>query len=188
VVDRLDKIYDNQTFAVVAELITLLRLMEENSPWQLLLPSVGEEWERVQYRLLAHSINSDFFEIVAVGVPTFVEQQEVWTAFPQLAPLQLRPHLNEVLLRPKMLDILARSGATGQAIEAIIGETSVASLMAAKQADNWQNSLVNQDLPALNSEVVEELVQQRVCVKRPGRVAFEHDLYGDWLRLEQLHQ
>lgn len=208
VVDRLDKIYDNQTFAVVAELITLLRLTEENSPWQLLLPSVGEEWERVQYRLLAHGITPDFFEVVAVGVPTFVEQQQVWAAFPQLAPLQLRPHLNEVLLRPKMLDILARSGATGQAIEAIIGETSVASLwlrdlayqggtikqlkyatdMAAKQADTWQNSLINQDLPALNSEVIEELVQQRVCVKRPGRVAFEHDLYGDWLRLEQLRQ
>lgn len=208
VVDRLDKVYENQTFAVIAELLNLLRLAEGNSPWQLLLPSVGEEWERVQYQLLAYGLTPDFFEVMEIERLTLAEQQQVWAAFPQLAPLQLRPHLNGVLLRPKMLDILARSGASSQGLEDITGETSVARQwlddlayqggtirqvnyatdLAARQADSWQNSLPNQELPALNSEVIEELVQQRVCVKRPGRVAFEHDLYGDWLRLEHLRQ
>jgi hypothetical protein len=205
IVDRLDKIYDN-TFAVVAELIKLLQLDEPHTPWQLLIPCVGEEWERVQYKLLEHGIIPGLFQVVEVGVPGFAERQEIWTAFPQLAPLQFRPHLNEVLLRPKMLDILARSIVLGQLLDDVVGETSVAGRwladlayqggtvkqlsyatnMAVAQADTWQNSLANNDLPELNSEAIEELAQQRVCVKRLSRVAFEHDLYGDWLRLAQL--
>jgi hypothetical protein len=206
VIDRLDKVYDN-TFGVVAELIRLLRLDEHSTPWQLLVPMVSDEWDRVQSRLLGHGIPLGAFRVVEIGVPGLEEREQVWAAFPQLAPLRLRPHLNDVLLRPKMLDILARSIALDQGLDDVVGEASVAARwlhnlgqegtvkqevyarnMAVIQADTWQNALPVSELPPLNSEAIEELVQQRVCVKRPGRVAFEHDLYGDWLRLAQLRE
>ncbi|RSK38458.1 ATP-binding protein [Hymenobacter perfusus] len=206
VIDRLDKVYDN-TFGVVAELIRLLRLDAPGTPWQLLVPMVSDEWDRVQSRLLGHGIPLGAFRVVEIGVPGPEEREQVWAAFPQLAPLRLRPHLNDVLLRPKMLDILARSIALDQGLDDVVGEASVAArwlrnlgqegtvkqevyarTMAVIQADTWQNALPVSELPPLNNEAIEELVQQRVCVKKPGRVAFEHDLYGDWLRLAQLRE
>jgi hypothetical protein len=206
VIDRLDKVYDH-TFGVIAELIKLLRLNEPSTPWRLVVPMVSDEWGRVQSRLLEHGIPLETFQALEIGVPGFEEREQVWAAFPQLAPLRLRPHLNDVLLRPKMLDILARSIAMDQLLDDVVGETSVAGRwlanmgqqgtvkqevyakhMAVIQADTWQNALPIGELPPLNSEAIEELVQQRVCVKKPGRVAFEHDLYGDWLRLAQLRE
>jgi hypothetical protein len=208
VLDRLDKVYDQSTLGLIAAVLRLLRLDDPASPWQLLLPCVGEEWERVRASLLQQGFALQLFRVVEVGVPGPTEREQVWQQFPSLAPLQLRPHLNEVLLRPKMLDILARSLTLGSLPDDVVGEVSVAERwlaslseqggtvkqllyarqMATTQADTWQNSLPVGELPPLNSEAVEELIGQRVCVRRTGRIAFEHDLYGDWLRLAQLQQ
>lgn len=211
VIDRLDKLYEENSitvFSLLAELAEAFRISAPSTAWRILLPCVTEECDRIEQALHRQGINNSLLKSIWVDSPTHWEQQQIWDAFPHLASLGTRAHLREVLLRPKILDTLAYALSADDQLDRVLGESVVATLwldklvqqpngvqqracaeeLATLQADTLQNTLPYTELPSLHLTAVDDLIESRICVKRkqqPG-VSFEHDLYGDWLRLQKI--
>ena len=211
VIDRLDKLYEENSitvFSLLAELAEVLRISAPSTAWRILLPCVTEECNRIEQALHRQGIDNSLLKSIWIDSPTQREQQQIWDAFPHLASLGTRAHLREVLLRPKILDTLAYALSADDQLDRVLGESVVATLwldklvqqpngvqqracaeeLATLQADTLQNTLPYTELPSLHLTAVDDLIENRICVKRkqqPG-VSFEHDLYGDWLRLQKL--
>lgn len=211
VVDRLDKVYEDNNvnvFSLVAELAELLKVAGPSTPWRILLPCVTEEWSRIEQALQRQGLTASIFKSVWIDSPSLSEQQQIWKVFPQLAPLGAREHLREVMLRPKILDTLAYALSANDQLDQVFGESTVATLwldklvqqshgvqkracaegIATLQADTLQNTLPFALLPSVHLTAVDELIEGRICIRSKDLVgvSFEHDLYGDWLRLQKL--
>jgi|GEM_PF-5446441 len=125
-------------------------------------------------------------------------------------PLATRHHLAPILLRPKILDLLA-TRATPSDDLGTLGESDLARWFwdrevvygphaalraeaARKLAQHLADKLVaDVSLSALGTAVgmtglsgIDELAEDRVLRRAEGRVAFDHDLYADWVRARQL--
>lgn len=209
VFDGLDRLYGEAGFAAAAEFVAAARIGDTASAWRLLITCTPEEWGRVRDRLASRSVALPDAPI-SLGLPGPGDLQSVWDAFPQLTALHSRHHLAPVLFRPKVLDLLA-THCTVEDDLTVMGESDLARLFwdrevalgphglaRAEAAIHLAQSFADRLLSdvsesALTTEVgkiglaaVGELVQDRVLVRNDGRLAFEHDLYGDWVRVRQL--
>lgn len=210
VLDGLDRLYDAGGFATVAELVAAARLGHPDSPWRLLVTCTPEEWERVRDELVSHGVVLPKEAVVSVDLPAAGELEAVWEVFPQLGVLSTRRHLAPVLFRPKVLDLLA-STALDEDDLSQIGESDLAHLFWEREVIRGPNKAVRAEvarrlgehladnlLPdssvsalsevvgADQSRAIDELVRDRVLIVVDGRVSFDHDLYGDWVRARQL--
>jgi hypothetical protein len=110
----------------------------------------------------------------------------------------------------KILDLVARHAIADGAVDTTgwVGESSIADWfwtaevergtnpiargafarqLAQKQADQLLASVPVDAFPVADLAPLESLTIDRVCVKAPGdRLAFDHDLFGDWARLRIL--
>lgn len=210
VLDDLDRLYNEPEFATAAEFVRAVRLDDEASPWRVLITCTPEAWDRVRAELASHGGLPARLEMVNIGPPAADELSVVWSTFPQLLPLQARYHLAPVLFRPKVLDLLATRATAGDDLttvgeadlarwfwdrEVTYGPHSVVRTEAARQlAQHFADTLVPDvsvsaiatAVEAANLSGIDELVEGRVLRRVEGRIAFDHDLYGDWIRLRQL--
>lgn len=210
VLDGLDRLYDAGGFATAAELVEEGCLDQSESPWRLLITCTPEEWDRVRGELISHGVVLPKNALVSVDLPGAEELDAVWDAFPRMAVLSTRRHLAPVLFRPKVLDLLASSASDEDDLSQI-GESDLAHLFWEREVLRGPNKATRADVARLLGEhladnlmadasvsalsevvgadrgpTIDELVQDRVLVVADGRVSFDHDLYGDWVRARQL--
>jgi tryptophan 2,3-dioxygenase len=210
VLDDLDRLYDNPGFATAAEFIRAVQLDDATSAWRVLITCTPEAWDRVRGELASHGGLPAKLGMVNIGPPAADELSVVWSAFPQLLPLQARYYLAPVLFRPKVLDLLATRARAGDDLRTV-GESDLAgwfwgrevaygphSVIRAEAARQIAQYLADELAPdvsvsALATAVgvtnltgIDELAEGHVLRRAEGRIAFDHDLYGDWVRLRQL--
>jgi hypothetical protein len=210
VLDGLDQLYGEADLATAAEFVRAARLDTETSPWRVLITCTPEAWDRVQADLASHGGLPPDLGQVNVGPPIADELTAVWSAFPQLRPLRTRPHLAPILHRPKVLDLLATRASIGDGTAAV-GESDLARWFWAHEVDygphaalraaaalqlaqHFADKLVPDISASALSTAVEtpnllgldELTESRVLRRVEGRIAFDHDLYADWVRVRQL--
>ncbi len=210
VLDGLDRLFEPADFATSAEFVRTVRLGEEASPWRLLITCTPEAWERVRADLVSHGILPPELKVVNVELPDADELSAVWSAFPKLRPLRARYHLAPVLLRPKVLDLLATRATTADDL-ATVGESDLArwfwdrevaygphatlrAVAALQLAQHLADKLIPDISVSALSTVLEiaslpgidELAEDRVIRKVDGRLAFDHDLYADWVRVRRI--
>lgn len=209
VLDGLDRIYDGDDFATVAEFARACGVGDPKSPWRLLITCTREDWGRVREMLTSQELRL-LDRAVHVELPEDKELDEVWIAFPHLRALRGRRHLTPVLLRPKVLDLLAAHSSHRDNLN-LLGESHLArhlwdrmiakgpravsrgeaaGRIADRLADELEPDLaepaVTAGQPAIDPRAVDDLIQDRILLRVEGRVAFEHDLYGDWVRSRRL--
>ena len=127
VLDGVDRIYEDDDFATVAEFVNVCRAGNPESPWQLLVTCTPDQWGRVADELRRHGLHLHVQE-VPLEVPEESELEAVWAAFSHLCALRGREHLAPVLLRPKVLDLLAVHGTAGDDLK-VLGESHIARLL-----------------------------------------------------------
>jgi len=209
VIDGSGSISSDEGYRNLAGLIRALRVGEEGSPWRLLLVCQQEEWNRI-YLSASRAFGSvlPWAKLSVEGLAgegSAVELGEVWREFPQLQRLILQPDLRPLLLRPKILDLIATRLTLGIDVSTAgwVGESSIAlwywkteieKAPAEVTRSQVMRQLAEQQADALSplvsaSEalgVIDALVNERVLKYSQGRISFDHDLLGDWARLQVL--
>jgi hypothetical protein len=205
VIDGLDRIFSEAAFQNLSVLIHTLQLDVEASPWRLLIPCQLEEWDRVRRQLSRVNIITTGWEIIPIKEPSIDDLEPVWKAFPALGRLKYQLHLQSLLLKPKVLDLLATKLLTGEAVDTTqwVGESNLAEWfwetevckqpnarmrasflksLGEKQADNLEAKTPTDSFSTSDLIPVDSLISDRICQEREEHLFFYHDLYGDWSR------
>lgn len=208
VVDGLDRVFEDRAFRHLATLLRQLRWESAASPWHLLVTCQPEDWERVQLALLRANVPRPGWRVLDVREPDPAELDAVWDVFPALRRLTLQPHLRSLLLKPKILDLLATRLAVGGAVDTSrwVGESDLVAWfwesevrrppattrarllmrLGEAQADTLQARTPVDAFGDLDLTALDGLQSERLCEVREERVSFGHDLYGDWARQRAL--
>jgi hypothetical protein len=210
VLDGLDRLYSDNAFRNAA---TLLRLARQDAPatrWRVVVPCQSQEWPRVLESLQrAGAIGGTWkqLQLEPLSVP---ELKPVSDAMPALARLLVQPKVGSLLTNLKLLDLVARRVEAGTDVDSSgwVGESSVADwfwsaeidrgaeriargrfarALAQRQADELVASVATDDFAVSELAPLASLAADQLCVQVSGdRIAFAHDLFGDWARLRIL--
>lgn len=199
--------------ARMAQLVRLLRLAQPNhtdTPWRVILLARAEDWAGLRERL-ARAAPDLAVHVESLGDFEAADVALVTRAVPGVAPLLRHPRLEAVLRNAKMLALVAEHLNAGGAIDPndVAGESHLAlwwwkarvragtnpalraralAELAAKQAERVQHAVPEREIDASLLEAFAELAREGICVSRNETVAFQHDLYADWTRLQLLLQ
>lgn len=205
VIDGLDRIFSEAAFQNISVLVHALRLNTEDSPWQLLIPCQLEEWDRVQMQLARANILTTEWKTIQVNEPSINELKPVWETFPALRHLKFQLQLQSLLLKPKVLDLLATKLSSGGTVNTRVwvGESNLIEWfwetevckqpntrmragflksLGEKQADNLEVETPTDVFSISDLAQLDSLISDRLCQEREERLSFCHDLYGDWAR------
>ncbi len=210
VLDGLDRLYSEQAFRNVAALVRLARLEPPSTRWRIVAPCQSQEWPRVLEALQRAGALSGEWATLQVEALKPSDLRPIGEAVPALKRLLLEPKIASLVANLKLLDLIVRRIDERGSIDSAgwIGESSVADwiwnvevdrgadriargraarAIAQLQADHLVASVPVDDLDASALAPLDSLVVDHLCVRVPGdRVAFAHDLYGDWARLRIL--
>jgi len=210
VLDGVDRLYSEHAFRAVASLLRMVSGEAQSTRWRVLAICQSQEWPRVLEAFQrAGSAVADWHSQEAAALRTS-ELQPVRDAVPALGRLLLQPRVGPLLTNLKVLDLVVRRLERGTEIDASVwvGESSVADWfwsaevdrgsdrlargqfargLAQAQADQLAASISVDTLDAGTLGSAQSLVADKLLVEVAGdRLAFAHDLYGDWARLRIL--
>jgi hypothetical protein len=197
VVDGLDRASPERlsTLALLAR-----RLVGAGTHWNVLVTARAEEWQRLEADLLAERYPASWITRVDLTQPSPDELDPVWDAHPGLRLLSFRPELRTLLLKPKVLDLMARNESRRPDVTVWVGESDLVEWfwheevdvgargiargealkrLAERQADELETET---PLSAIDTTGLDELRQDELVRVAHERVSFAHDLYGDWAR------
>jgi hypothetical protein len=205
VIDAAGSLSTDEGFRNAAQIIRALKPGAEDSPWHIVIVSQLEEWNRV-FQDISRAYGQPIqWNRVAVQLLGAEDITVVVEAFPRLAPLVVQHEIKPLLLRPKILDLVASRIALGGEVQTDqwVGESSIALwfwetevakrpaaiarskaalIIAETQADQLSAQVRITDAP----EGTDHLVNDRILTERHSLVSFQHDLYADWARLHVL--
>ena len=210
VIDGLDRV-SGVAFHNLSVFLQGLRPDAETSSWRVLITCQPEEWERIRTELARVNAPLAKWRVVEVREPNAEELSPVWNAFPTLQYLALHPNLQTLLLKPKVLDLLASKLSIGGSVDTRewVGESDLIRwfwdteitkspqgamrslfLMALgeKQADDLHAEIPLDTFALADLTPLDGLRQDRICTQHEERLSFSHDLYGDWARQRKLLQ
>jgi len=210
ILDGLDRLYADHSFRTVASFLRTTDGGPQGNRWRIIALCQSQEWPRVYEGLQRAGAPSARWRIHEVDALQPADLQLVRDAVPALARLLLQPHLGSLLTNLKLLDLVVRRLNSGTEIDASawVGESSVAEWfwsaeiehgadrlargkfargLAQAQADQLTASVSVDALDPSSLTAAESLRADQLLVQVPGdRLAFAHDLYGDWARLRLL--
>ncbi len=209
VIDGLDRLYGRgRGFRNISILLSNLNLERNDSPWKVLVTCQTEEWGRISKELLENNIYVQW-NIVQIEEPSSQELNKVWERFPVLKKLASRSHLENLLFKPKILDLLTDKLLPdfNENMLTWVGESDLiewfwksdvenqkeglalsqsAQLLAVKLADELRTEIPLVDCKEITH--IDNLVKLRILKNTNRGISFDHDLYGDWARQRVLLQ
>ena len=206
VLDGLERVNSDAAWRRLARLLNGISNGVQTGTWLVLFTCQSERWESVQIRLLRSGVDPHGLGLIQLPVLSAEDLQQVWSAFPSLQRLVHRRHVQDILRRPKVLDILAAHaramGAANPATwagesdlirwfwQSVVaapddGPSRVAMLqtLAERQADQGEVETPVAEVDAGNVQFLRGLERDGVCrLTSSDRIRFDHDLIGDWCR------
>lgn len=210
ILDGLDRLYADHSFRTVATLLRSAGGGLQATKWRVLAVCQSQEWPRVLEGLQRAGAPVTQWNIRATPALRIEDLQPARLAAPALARLLLQPQVGTLLTNLKLLDLVVRRLDGGASIDASgwVGESSVAEWfwgaeidrgsdrlargqfarsLAQAQADQLVVSVSVDTLDAGSLPAAASLTADQLLMQVPGdRLAFAHDLYGDWARLRVL--
>ncbi|MBK7048072.1 MAG: hypothetical protein IPH48_16520 [bacterium] len=210
ILDGLDRLYSEQAFRNVAILLSLVRQKAPATSWRIVAPCQSQEWPRVLEGLHRAGAERGAWTSWQLEALAVAELKPVRDAVPAIGRLLLQPRVSSLLTNLKMLDLVVRRVDEGGTIDSTgwVGESSVAEWFWTAEIDCGPERLARgrlvRSLAELQADqlvafapvesfggselgLMQSLIAGRLCVEIPGnRIAFAHDLYGDWVRLHIL--
>ncbi len=208
--DGLDRLYAATAFRNIAMLLRMLHKDPPATRWRIVAPCQSNEWPRVLEEIQRAGFFDGAWKHVQLERLKPADLKPVRAAIPALTRLLLQARVASLLTNLKLLDLVARRVDAGAVIDesSWVGESSVAQwfwaaeiergqdraargrfarLLAQSQGDQLVTSIPIDDLSGSDLAAFESLTADRICMQVPGdRIAFAHDLYGDWARLRML--
>jgi hypothetical protein len=210
IIDGLDRLYTDHAFRNVATLLRTVGGAPHTTRWRVLAVCQSQEWPRVLEALQRAGAPVSRWRTHEARAPQPADLQPVCEVAPTLRRLLLQPRVGTLLTNPKLLDLVVRRLLGGTDIDAStwVGESSVAEWfwsemvdrgsdrlargqfargLAQAQADQLSVSVSVDNLEASSLSAAQSLIADQLMVHVAGdRLAFAHDLYGDWARLRIL--
>jgi hypothetical protein len=210
VLDGLDRLYSHSAFRNATALLKLARMAAPATRWGVVVPCQSAEWLRVLDALQREGMVGETWKQLPLEALTVAQLKPASDAIPALGRLLLQPKVGPLLTNLKLLDLVARRVDAGTDVDASgwVGESSVAEWfwtaevargadwiargrfareLAQRQADQLVPSVATDDFEVSDLAPLASLAADQLCVQVPGdRIAFSHDLYGDWARLRVL--
>ncbi|MXY37111.1 MAG: AAA family ATPase [Dehalococcoidia bacterium] len=204
VVDGLDREFQTEAFVALAELIRGIRGADDSDA-RVVITAQTHEWQRIGAELENRNASAAWSE-VTVSPLQDTEINELLIHMPHLLRVAVQSRVTSVFRNLKMLDVVARSGVAASLGSAVSNESDVAELfsdaivrgLGERRAGREQTAMsiaeatadrVVADL-ALDSigrpDYIDDLERDGLLVQWQGRIRFEHELYGDWVRLKIL--
>ncbi|NOU30376.1 MAG: ATP-binding protein, partial [Polyangiaceae bacterium] len=208
--DGADRLYADAAFRNIAALLHLVRPAPRATQWRVVVACQAQEWPRVSQALGRQAVVRGTWATVELAPPALADLKVVGESIPAVAALLLQPKLGVALTNLKLLDLVARrlEAEGGTDSPSWLGESSVAVWfwsaevdrgpdgiargrvareLATRQADSLMLSVAADDFGASDLVPLQSLASDKLCVQLSGdRIAFAHDLYGDWTRLRIL--
>lgn len=210
IIDGLDRLYKDHAFRNVASLLRAVGSAPHTTRWRVLAVCQSQEWPRVLEALQRAGASLSRWRTHEVRALQLAELQPVCEVAPTLGRLLLHPRVGMLFTNLKLLDLVVRRLLGGPDIDAFawVGESSVAEWfwtaevdrgsdrlargqfargLAKAQADQVTVSVSVDSLEPSSLNAAQSLTADQLLVQVPGdRLAFAHDLYGDWARLRIL--
>lgn len=210
IIDGLDRLYADHSFRTVAAVLRAVGGGPRATRWRVLSVCQSQEWPRVLEGLQRAGAPLTRWRVLEAAALRPADLHPVREAFPSLARLLRQPQVGSLLTNLKLLDLVVRrlDGGTEIDASAWVGESSVAEWfwsaeiergadrlargqfmrgLAQAQAEQLTASVSIDTLDASWLNAAQSLTADQLLVQVPGdRLAFAHDLYGDWARLRLL--
>ncbi|MCT0200398.1 hypothetical protein KQ313_12000 [Synechococcus sp. CS-1325] len=210
IIDGLDRLYSDHSFRNVASLLRSAGGAPNSTRWRVLAICQSQEWPRVLEALQRAGASISSWHNQNTQGPEPADLEIVSEAAPTLRRLILQPRIGKLLTNLKLLDLVVRRLLDGTDIDpsALVGESSIAEWfwsaevdrgserlsrgqfvrsLAQTQADQLTDSVSVDSLNLSSLIAAKTLCADQLLVQKPGdRLAFAHDLYGDWARLRIL--
>lgn len=210
ILDGLDRLYADHAFRRVATLLRLLQGGSNTVKWRIVAVCQSQEWPRALEELRRAGSPMTEWRTDATAALCPEDLQPALQAVPALERLLLQPQVGALLTNLKLLDLVVRRLYGGANVDASgwVGESSVAEWfwdseikrgsdrlervkfvrsLAQAQADRLVFDVSIDTLDASSLPAAQSLAADQLLVQGTGdRLAFAHDLYGDWARLRIL--
>jgi hypothetical protein len=205
VIDAIDRVFSDEGFRNISILMKGVEPDAATSPWRTLITCQPEEWDKIQLKLARVNISTSYWEVIHIKEPKLRDLDLVWQAFPSLSHLSRQLQLRSLLLKPKVLDLLATKLVLGGSVSTKnwVGESDLiewfwetdvfkspgaamrsnfVKRLSEMQADELQSETPVDAFSTSDQEPLDGLLSDRICTLQEERLAFSHDLYGDWAR------
>lgn len=206
VVDSAERLVGDDDFKEATSLLHILGLDQSGCTWRVLVLCQAEAWERVQLELIRHFGRPISWESISLSLMSLDDLRPAWQAFPSLRALVSRPHLRNLLLNPKILDILAVAIHSGQELDdrKWIGEwdvikwywrsvvrgtekgasrSALLQKIAEKEANSGQFAIPEIELSPREQDLLPGMREILSSHDDNATISFAHDLFADWARL-----
>jgi hypothetical protein len=210
IMDGLDRLYKDQSYRNVASLLHILGSKNQLTRWRVLVICQTQEWPRVHASLQRAGASSFSWHRYEVPPLQPAELESVNESAPMLRRLLFQPRVRALLTNLKLLDLVVRRLLGGIDIDTSswVGESSIADWfwtaevdhgpdrlarghfarqLAEAQADDLTSSVPVDTFAASSLGTAQALTKDNILIEvSVDRLAFAHDLYGDWARLRIL--
>jgi len=209
ILDSAERLADSSDYEELCILIVSLSLGEPGCPWNLLVTCREEAWDRFQFNASRALGQVIAWSPERIDYPAFESLEGIWSAFPGLRTLAVRPHLGQVMRNLKVLDLLACAIRTGRSPDAPqwVGESElikwywqhvvrmgtngprravILQEMAERIADTGRFEVPEAELSAADSAVLIDSTDLMLTNAERGVIFFAHDLIADWARFQAL--
>jgi hypothetical protein len=169
----------------------------------------SEHWQRIQSELIGCVGKKSNVEACQIGYLEEAELDLVYLSFPKIKVISRRAQLGELIKIPKIIDLLAKGIENKTLNENVswIGETDLINWLweSIKNSceDGYSLIVLIQKIAELQADQAEfatpinkldldEISHLRaldnggICVEDNGRISFQHDLYADWARYQNI--
>ena len=209
VLDGLDRLYNSDSFKLLSTFLRLFDFHQEQPQWRLLITCQNQDLSRLSAKLIHTLPGISFNEFICK--PLLIEDLEpLWSSFPKASRLKYQTQLRDILGNLKILDLVATRLNLDDDIEVDrwVGESSViewfwnsyiknteqgisksclVQKIAEYQADNLKQRFPLSQTEQSQLTIIESLIKDKIFNQtQDNSIVFQHDLYGDWFRLQLL--
>jgi hypothetical protein len=184
----------------------LFSLLRQLSPWKVVLTTTPEGWRRIEQRVLQALAAYGSAELLSLPRLSPDEIREVGELHPNLRRILDDRRLRRIVLRPRVLDLVAQEAITHAAAAQWVSEADVIDWffdtvverkkgdgrrptvvrLAARLADDLATSIPEDEIDPAEADRVAALHADRILRVQDGRLAFDHPLLADWSKRQYL--
>jgi hypothetical protein len=184
----------------------LFSLLRQLSAWKVVLTTTPEGWRRVEQRVLHALAAPGSAELLRLPRLSAEEIRAVGEQHPNLGRILDDRRLRRIVLRPRVLDLVAQEAVTHAAAAQWVCEADVIDWffdsvverkkgdgrrpttvrLAARLADDLAASIPEDEIDPAEADRIAALHADRVLRVQDGRLAFDHPLLADWSKRQSL--
>lgn len=210
VLDGMERLTGTNDLRTVARAIRSMNLLDEASPWRLVVTCQSAAWDTLRRELQSHNLPMAGLPCINVALLTGEEIRAATSELNVIKPLVSRPDLHPVIGRAKVLDLVTRAAAEIGLPDTThwVGESSLVDwfwkdyvlgaagrthlhgnllqYLARTQADQRQFVTPISDVASEQVAAIDDLARLGLVRVRHETLRFTHDVYADYARQRYL--